>query len=289
MDNTYCYPGTDILKNKFNIKDQSLLDAKERLSTGFRLAQLELKPIEGNFDLNHLQKIHKHIFQDVYNWAGNMRVVDISKGNTPFAYNQFIKEQSEVLFRKLRKEDNLINYDIDKFSDRLAYYAGEINIIHPFREGNGRSTREFIRSLADNAGFKINYSEISKERLMNAFIRSVANHTDLKNLFKDHIIEGIKNAYINEIPGIKHASEKTLYDINKIRELSPDNEFMTFKQLKQLQKDLSKKVDAGEIGENDSDFRRVVGVNTELTRLKTMHKEIGTKTVEMVKRIDLEM
>ncbi|KJR47380.1 Cell filamentation protein fic [Desulfosporosinus sp. I2] len=184
----YCYPGTDILKNKLGIRDSEKLHDMERGLTFFRLAALEKNPIQGNFDLPHLKKIHHYIFQDIYDWAGQIRVVNIAKGNSVFALQQFIEPLCNGLFRQLKKEDHLKDLGFDKFSDRLAFYTSEINAYHPFREGNGRSTREFIRCLAKEAGYVLNYSEFNSRQLMGAYISSFKeNNLMLANIYKENL------------------------------------------------------------------------------------------------------
>ncbi len=113
-----------------------------------RILELLNNPVKGTFDLKHLQAIHAYIFQDVYDWAGELRKVDISKGFM-FCNFLFISEQAEEIFGKLKAENYLHGLKEDDFIVRLAYYFSEINALHLFREGNGRSQREFIRCKQD--------------------------------------------------------------------------------------------------------------------------------------------
>ncbi|MDD3224629.1 MAG: Fic family protein [Clostridium sp.] len=193
MQDPYCYHETDILKNKFNIRDKIKLSTAERAYSNVRIVSLLKYPIKGDFDFKHLQNIHKFIFQDIYDWAGEIRNVEISKG-LPFCYSYNIPNESERIFNGIQKENYLKHLKIDKFSDRLAYYAAEINALHPFREGNGRSTREFIRSLAKNAGYTIDYSKMDTKLLFNAFVISFTkDYYDLRDLFKENISRAHKN------------------------------------------------------------------------------------------------
>jgi cell filamentation protein len=96
-DSKYCYPGSDVLINIPGLRDQKQLDAYERLVTADRLRQLELRPLKGNFDLEHLCSIHKFIFKDIYPFAGELRNEDISKGNFRFAHFRFIVPQTNQL------------------------------------------------------------------------------------------------------------------------------------------------------------------------------------------------
>lgn len=96
-DTKYCYPDSDVLVNKLDIRDPNKLQIFERKLIMLRLLELIDKPIEGKFDLKHLQAIHAYIFQDVYDWEGKIRTVDIAKGNT-FCNVRFISSQADVIF-----------------------------------------------------------------------------------------------------------------------------------------------------------------------------------------------
>jgi cell filamentation protein len=122
----------------------------------------------GGFDARHLQSIHHYIFQDVYPWAGNFRTVDIAKDGHLFGLNQHIGSFLHKTFDDLRNERYLRALDQARFAGRAAYYLGEINAIHPFREGNGRAQREFIRQLALRNGYSIDWSRISRQQMIDA-------------------------------------------------------------------------------------------------------------------------
>ena len=110
------------------------------------------KGVTGDFSMKYLCSIHKQLFQDIYPWAGKIRTVDISKG-TIFCLVQFINDQFDDLYCKL-KEENFLKDIVNKkeMSERLAYYLAELNMIHPFREGNGRTQRIYIEQLCMNNG-----------------------------------------------------------------------------------------------------------------------------------------
>ncbi|MGI6556833.1 MAG: Fic/DOC family protein [Pseudoramibacter sp.] len=181
-DTIYCYPGTDVLVNKLDIHDADLLQNAERDLTARRLIQLQDHLIQGRFDYQHLKKIHAYIFQDIYDWAGKERTVDIAKSNV-FCNVMFLPEQAKEIFAELRKENYLKDLTREGFIDRLVYFFGEVNALHPFREGNGRTQREFFRELALSAGYKIDYSMISQDEMIQASIDSfVRDYTKLKAL-----------------------------------------------------------------------------------------------------------
>lgn len=291
MNGAYCYPGTNVLINKFKIEDPILLMEKERQFTGFRLVQLEQNPIRGNFDLSHLQKIHKHLFQDIYSWAGQLRVVDISKGNTLFALSHNLKPLFDDLLIKLKKDDFLRNLNIDKFSERLAYYTSEINAYHPFREGNGRSTREFVRCLADEAGYTMNYSQIGKTKFYDALVKSFDDYSDLKNVIKSHICDTIKNHYRTELPRIESASESLLDALNKIRIMDDNEEFCSIKQIKAMYKELGSRVESGLLSQDDSTFDLVSNTILEIRKLQAttpVNEKVNDLTKGSISRSSLQ-
>lgn len=184
----YEYEGTNVLKNKFDERDPIKLEEIETTYTARRMYQLYEKPIYGSFGLKHLQKIHKFIFQDVYPFAGELRDEQITKGATPFAHPLHLHNNALYIFRKLKNEKFLDGLDKEKFSERASYFFGEINILHPFREGNGRTQREFFRLLALKNGYELEWSKIKPEVMLEASIKSVKDSNAFKDLFMHAIV-----------------------------------------------------------------------------------------------------
>ena len=133
----YLDPVTGVLKNRLDIADESTLEQTEAALVATRSYELAQSPPKGRFDLAHIQAIHKYLFSDLYEWAGQLRTVDISKGGNQFAFHGRIESAAATIFQQLAKEDHLIGLGPEAFSDRAAYYLGELNALHPFREGNG--------------------------------------------------------------------------------------------------------------------------------------------------------
>ena len=179
-DKKYCYPRTNVLKNKLNIRDIDMLHNAERDYSAIRQAELDKKGVTGDFSIKHLCSIHKHLFQDIYSWAGKIRTVDISKG-TIFCLVLFKEVQFDNLYKKLKQDNYLTNIsDKKEMAIRLAYYLGELNMIHPFREGNGRTQRVYIEQLCKNNGkFEIDFSEVTKDEMLNASIQSAKLNNNL--------------------------------------------------------------------------------------------------------------
>lgn len=169
---TYTYPDSGVLKNRADLQDQTALDAFEADATALRLFELIQKPIQGTFDLAHLQAIHQHLFQDVYEWAGQLRTVDISKGNSRFGNWGVIGQYLEQQLAQIQRENCLRNLHPDAFIQRLAHFMGEINAAHPFREGNGRAQRAFCVQLAEQAGYFMDFGEVERDEMYGAMIAS---------------------------------------------------------------------------------------------------------------------
>ena len=182
-DRIYCYPDSDVLMNKLNIHDAEKLQEAERKLTMLRLIDLLDRPVGGKFDFKNLQTIKKYIFQDIYPWAGKVRSVDIAKSNM-FCKVQFIETQADEIFGKLKNDCYLEGLPKEKFAKKAAYYFSEINALHPFREGNGRTQREFIRQLAYQSGYILHFSAISEQEMVQASIDSfVCNYKKMEALF----------------------------------------------------------------------------------------------------------
>ena len=190
-DHIYCYPNSDVLINKLNIRDSDILSEAERRLTMLRISDLIDNPIKGEFDLKHLQTIHKYIFQDIYDWAGEIRTVDIAKQNM-FCKVQYINGQASIIFANLKKESLLIDLKRDEIINRLSYYFSEINALHVFREGNGRSQREFIRELALFCNYRIDFRKVDKNLMLEASKDSfLCNYSKMEELFDSCLSESL--------------------------------------------------------------------------------------------------
>ena len=173
QDDPYVYPGTSILRNLADIRDAGRLERFESDHCFVRLLELYENPVPPGFDLNHLKRIHHHLFQDVYAWAGEFRTVNMAKGNSFFARPEYVIPELEKVLDLLASERFLRGTDSQRFCERAAHFFGEMNAVHPFREGNGRTQREFIRQLASHNGFELDWSRTSRDRMMEASILSL--------------------------------------------------------------------------------------------------------------------
>ena len=161
----YAYPDSRVLRNLPDIRDRADLEVFEADTTIQRMAELHASPVGGRFDSAHLQAIHKHIFQDVYDWAGEFRTVDLSKDGHLFARPPYLEPVLQGLFQQLAAEDCLRSTTAGHFAVRGGFYLTETNAVHPFREGNGRAQREFLRELAVQAGFTVDWRRVTQEEM----------------------------------------------------------------------------------------------------------------------------
>ena len=135
---------------------------------GQRSLELIENPLSGLFDVVHLQRIHRYLFQDVYEWAGHFRTVDIAKGKSFFAHVPYIRSTLEGLFARLSEEQHPRGVSQEAFAHRAAEILGTLNAVHPFREGNGRTQREFVREFAHKNGYWVDWSKVSRNELYKA-------------------------------------------------------------------------------------------------------------------------
>jgi cell filamentation protein len=158
-----------VLRNKLGLGTVAEPEAAEREITHAALILLDESPVPPSYDLPHLGAIHKRIFGDIYEWAGRIRTVAIAKG-AMFCLPQYIKSSAAIIFRERHDEDCLRGLRRDAFVGRLAYYLGEVNALHPFREGNGRAQRAFFGQLARDAGFTLAWQHLDAARNVEAAV-----------------------------------------------------------------------------------------------------------------------
>lgn len=180
----YCYPDSSVLKNKLDIRDPVLLRKVEADLSTARQAEIFRTPVVGRFTATHLCNIHRKLLGDVYSFAGHFRREDIAKGPTRFVTYSQIKEKLQRLLGQLQQEKWLENVPFEAFAARSAYYMAELNYIHPFREGNGRAIREFMRLLFLHNGYVVQWDAVDVEALLSAMIDSVYDTAHLEQILK---------------------------------------------------------------------------------------------------------
>jgi cell filamentation protein len=169
IEDPYTYKNSTVLLNKLDLQNQADLDAFEAEISSARAEE----PLPGgSLDFEHYKAIHHHLFQDVYHWAGQVRTVRIAKGGNPFCFPENIEGQATRLFDNLRLTDYLRNLDTQTFADKAAHFLAELNAIHAFREGNGRSQLTFFALLADHAGHPLKIEKLNPDEMLAAMIAS---------------------------------------------------------------------------------------------------------------------
>jgi len=169
FDDPYCYKGTSVLKNKAGLRDQAGLE-------GFELEMSSVRATEpaptGKFDPAHYRALHRHLFQDVYSWAGKYRMVRTGKGGNAFCYPEFIEAEMQNLFGDLAHPSFSAGAPAAAFLQAVSKFLADLNAIHPFREGNGRTQLAFLVLLAERAGHRLDLTALRPKAFLKAMIVS---------------------------------------------------------------------------------------------------------------------
>ena len=175
-----------MLRNKLDIRDQEELDEYE---VAVFLTRADEPWPSGNFDYDHYKALHFQLFQDVYDWAGQVRTIRIGKGNNWFCYPEYIDSQMVAIFDQLRKDAFLNGASAAAFAKKAAHMLAEINAVHPFREGNGRTQLAFLAMLAEHNGHPFNADILERERVIQAMIDSFSGVEDpLSRLIQEIVL-----------------------------------------------------------------------------------------------------
>lgn len=167
----YLYPETNVLRNRLDLTDAHELERAERALTFGRLVELRsTSAAPGGFDFAHLKAIHRNVFQDVYEWAGQVRSVTLGKDTTQFCLPQHLDASAADIFGELAARDLLRGLTTAQFADAAADLLADLNALHPFREGNGRTQRAFVELLSDHAGHPLAWPRIDPGRMVQASI-----------------------------------------------------------------------------------------------------------------------
>ena len=164
-DDPYLYPGTKTLRNRLGIRSDAELAVAERAMVTQRIAE-GVPP--GDFDLAHLCAIHRHLFQDVYDWAGKVRTVELGKGGSGFMPRQFIENGMRDVHRRITEGRYLSGLSGTDFATQVGPIIGDVNHAHPFREGKGRTQLQYLKLLAEGAGHALDLRKLEAERWIEA-------------------------------------------------------------------------------------------------------------------------
>ena len=174
-EDAYVYPGTSILRNLLGIADSERLDRVERRL----VVQRTRRGVpSGAFDLAHLRAIHRHLFQDIYEWAGKLRTVEINKSGHQFQFRRYIEAGMADVHRRLVHGSFLRGLSVPEFAQQAAVIIGDVNYVHPFREGNGRTQAQYLKQLAAQAGHNLDFARIDPVAWIEASKASHATDCD---------------------------------------------------------------------------------------------------------------
>lgn len=179
----YCYPDSDVLRNRLGILDPELLEQAEREISALEAQLIEFH--EPPYDLAYWQSLHRQLFGELYDWAGQIRVIDISKQQTRFCTVARIEPEAGKIFAAFARQNywqGLSRHDLVRAA---AEAYAELNMIHPFREGNGRAQRVLFEHLIVNCGYAISWDAIGRDEWLNANIAGVyCNYLPMIALFE---------------------------------------------------------------------------------------------------------
>lgn len=183
-----CYPDTTVLINKLGITDEAVLKDNESFITSTIAAELICQPLKREFDFDDYKAIHYELFSELYEWAGMVRTINLSKTTTVFAAPEQIEKLGTMIFDRLKKMNYFNGLSKSEYVMEIANLYSTLNMLHPFREGNGRAQRIFFMQLIQNNGYNIDYSELNSDFLMISSIQAASGVMDnLISFFDDNI------------------------------------------------------------------------------------------------------
>lgn len=190
MDSTTdgCYPGTTCLINKLGIRDEVALAETEAAVVLGKASLLDQQPIAGGFDFDHYKRIHQFLFCDLYDWAGQIRTINISKKGTTFVPAVEIEPCADVCFKRLAgfSGERLSHREL---AEEVADFYHTVNMLHPFREGNGRAQRVFFTQWIRSLGYDLDLSSVDPDAFMIATIYAAQGVMDQLVDFFEQTIE----------------------------------------------------------------------------------------------------
>jgi len=190
---------TGVLRNRLGIGDREELARAEAALTASRLYDLQRSHLPGRYDLEHLRAFHRVIFGDVYDWAGELRTVSIGRGSL-FCLPQHLVQFGEEVFGRLAHAHHLRGLYRGTFVGRLTELLAEINFLHPFREGNGRTQRAFVAQLARDAGYRTRWALMDPAANVAASAAALRGDTALLREMLDQLVVGPDDTRGGPIP-----------------------------------------------------------------------------------------
>jgi cell filamentation protein len=186
------------LRNKLAITDADELCQVEADLCDARLQRINTDGPTGPFTFERLKETHRYLFQDIYDWAGQIRTIDILKDGHRFETSVMIEVRGRVLTTELAEANELKGLPLEDFAKQIADIFGHINQLHPFREGNGRAQRAFIEALASNAKHPLDFRTVSRERMIQASIESSAGRSEMMRRIFGEILDSERIAKLEK-------------------------------------------------------------------------------------------
>lgn len=224
----HCYPKSDVLVNKYNIRDKALLEKLEIQKVATKLLGLDIRPerVKATFDVNHLIAIHKYLFGDIYEWAGEFRDENLYKservlsgGSAEYAYYHDVERKLEALLNKYKKTGWMKEADI---SEMVSEFLLELWSIHPFREGNTRTCVTFLWHYlkAKNVDFRVELLQNNPMYVRDSLV--MANYDQKNYLYKiisDALVDSLSREEYKEYEdGAKEQYQIAKSDYEAFRE-----------------------------------------------------------------------
>ena len=197
-DEIYCYKNSNVLKNKLNIQKEENLKKAETQIVMVKLYMLyeklrntDISSLDNKiYEEEYFKSIHEFLFRDIYEFAGKYRKVNISKGAFSFAECMYLEESAKYTFKKLKKEFKDFKemkfekeeIKKEKLAELITENLTNLNVLHPFREGNGRSTREYFRQIAYYNGYILSFLDFTENEILTAMKLAVLDESKLKNI-----------------------------------------------------------------------------------------------------------
>jgi cell filamentation protein len=161
LSDPYVDPATGVLRNRLAITDaDQLARAEAHLAFHAEIRLYAAGTTFRRYDLPALKAVHRQLFADVYDWAGELRTVDLAKGASTFARARHLRPAAEQVFRRLARDGQLRDLDRPRFARAAGRLLADLNALHPFREGNGRAQRAFMQLLARDAGYQLRWGDV---------------------------------------------------------------------------------------------------------------------------------
>ena len=183
VNSRYTYKNSDVIINKLDIKDAELLKEYETSIVALKLTSLAKNKKVYPFTEEGIKNIHKYLFEEIYDFAGEYRLENITKENFRFSEYEYIEENMDLIIKKI--DINILKkIEFDDLCKALSEIMTDLNVLHPFREGNGRTIREFIREIAYVCGYSVNFSNVDYKLILDVSRKAVVDDTEQVELLK---------------------------------------------------------------------------------------------------------